>query len=73
MEVHTVKGLKHNLISMNKLVATGYTTQFVQDKVRLFGAHGDHKVTTCHAILEGWYVPEEGIWLIPLGGELIKY
>ena len=59
-EAHTVSGLKHNLLSMYKLAVAGYTAQFVQDKVRLFEAHGDHRVTPHQAVLEGCYIPEKG-------------
>ena len=65
-EAHTVQGLKHNLLSANRLTKSGYTMECNGDKVSFFNAHGNHRVTLRTAVLHGWYVPDEGLWQIPL-------
>ena len=65
-EAHTVQGLKHNLLSVNRLTKSGYTAEFNGDRVSFFNAHGDRRVTPRTSVLHGWYVPDEGLWRIPL-------
>ena len=60
-EAHTVQGLKHNLISVNRLTKSGYTAEFNGDRVSFFDAHGDCRVPPRTAVLHGWYVPDEGL------------
>ena len=65
-EAHTVQGLQHNLLSISRLTDSGYEAEFNRDRVSFFDAHGDRRVTPRTAVLHGWYVPEEGLWRIPL-------
>ena len=65
-EAHTVPGLRHNLLSMNKLAKAGYEAKFSGDNVQFYDARGTQREVTRQAVLEGWYVPEEGLWRIPL-------
>ena len=41
-EAHTVSGLKHNLLSINRLTKSGHKAQLKDVKVSFFNANGDH-------------------------------
>jgi hypothetical protein len=51
---------------MNKLAKAGYKAKFSGDNVQFYDARGTQREVTRQAVLEGWYVPEEGLWRIPL-------
>ena len=65
-EAHIVLGLMHNLLSMNKLAKAGYEAHFKDDTVKFYDTRGTQQSTTRKAVLEVWYVPQEGLWRIPL-------
>jgi len=51
-EAHTVPGLKHNLLSMNRLAKAGYEAQFNGDIVKFYDVNGDQQDVTHQAVLE---------------------
>ena len=59
-------GLRHNLLSMNKLAKAAYETHFKDNTVKFYDTRCTQQSTTRKAVLEGWYVPQEGLWRIPL-------
>jgi len=67
-EAHTVPGgLKNNLYSVNKLVQAGYGAVFDQDHFAVVDAEKVSRLISRHAILKGFYSPDEKLWRIPLG------
>ncbi len=45
-EVHTIPGLKQNLLSMNRLVAAaGYTAQFEADSISFFDTNSNDQTS----------------------------
>ena len=66
LKAHTVKGIKHNLLSVNKLAAAGYRAEFERNTVKFYDTYGHARQPSQQAVLEGWYIPDEGLWRIPL-------
>ncbi len=57
-KVHSVPGIKHNLLSMGRLVVADYTIKF-KAKVSTFSATIVNQTEQWQQFLEGWFVPEE--------------
>ena len=65
-EVHTVPGIRHNLLSMNQFVEAKYITIFDEDEVNIYDATNTEVTVSRGSILRGWRLRKEGLWRIPL-------
>ena len=66
-EAHTVPGIKNNLYSLNALVKAGYGAVFAGDLFAVVDADDAERLISRQAIMCGFYVPDKGLWRIPLG------
>ena len=67
-EGHTVPGgLRNNLYSVSALTQAGYGAVFDKDYFAVVDADEVSRMISRHAILKGFYSPDEGLWRIPLG------
>ena len=62
---HTIHGLQNNLVSMNELTKEGYVPIFDDNKLSVYDAHTTTFTVLQKSILEGWYLPHEGLWQSP--------
>ena len=63
---HTVPGLQNSLLSMSQLVADGYIPIFDGEKIGIYDYFNTKITVSQAAVMEGWYVPSERLWMIPL-------
>lgn len=63
---HTVNGVKHNLLSMAKIVRARYIPIFQKDVVNFYGAHNMEIPVLRAVLLRGHYGPKVKLWRIPL-------
>ena len=65
-KAHTVPGIKHNPLSINKLADKKYISSFNGDKLSIYDAKNTRFMMSRRAVLKGWHSEHEGIWRIPL-------
>ena len=63
---HTVRGLMNNLGSMSTMARNGYIPIFEGDKMSIYHVRNTTVTVSIAVVLEGWYVPHEKLWRIPL-------
>ena len=61
-EVHATDGIKNNLLSINEFAKEDYITMFDGDEVNIYDARNTKVTVSRGAILQGWRLPEEGLW-----------
>ena len=54
---HTVNGVKHNLLSVIKMVRAGYVPIFEEDVVNFYNARNTKITVSRAAVLRGYYDP----------------
>ena len=65
-EIHMVPGIQNNLISTNKLAQAGYIQIFDDEQVNVYDAKETKITVSRGAVLQGWRLPDERLWRIPL-------
>ena len=63
---HTISGLQNSLIGLNWLIKRRYIQLFTEEKIRIYDSRNTVITVSRAAVLEGWKVPREGLWIIPL-------
>ena len=65
-EAHTVPGIKHNLLSINKLADENYISIFDGDKLSIYDRNNTQVMVSRQAVIKCWHSEHKGIWRIPL-------
>ena len=63
---HTIPGLQINLGCVSQLVSQGYIPIFDGQRVGIYDSYNTKITVSRAAVLEGWYVPKEKLWRIPM-------
>ena len=61
-----VRGIKHNLMSINRFAEADYFSIFDKDEVNIYDARNMTITVSRGAILKGWRDKKSGQWRIPL-------
>ena len=65
-KAHTVRGLTNSLIDISTLRRHGYIPIFEADKMSVYNGQTTNIVVSRKTVMEGWYVPREKLWCIPV-------
>ena len=65
-KAHTVQGPTNSLIGMSTLQTHSYIPIFEADKMSVYDGQITTITVSSKSVMEGWYVPKEKLWRIPL-------